>query len=299
MQKLTATGTIILAVMAIAYIGFHTWLAFGLPARPLHPLPEGCTAQRAGNDGTSYDYAYFNCLADARDASVLKDYPRLASRDGETLTIFYAAKPIARLLPRSSASTDLDKDPANAPCDAYRLVKAISVRDPASARMEPLAVVTCRRDTLYIRLLIGPAGKGELVTDLAASPEGSMVGFGDNAFYRTSERPGFVLRDWKTQKSVAAFTPRCRVIAWQDSRHLTATCVYDTTWRFKPENPMPFDARAWQDNDGQWHLQATRWLNPRRASEIGVNGRYDFAPGFSLRWLPRFRAIAPGQAELP
>jgi antitoxin (DNA-binding transcriptional repressor) of toxin-antitoxin stability system len=276
MRKITATGATALTAAAIAYTGLHAWLAFGLPARPLNAPSESCAVLKAGGDSEHYNYPFFNCLAHERDASVLKDYPGLASREGKTLTIFYSGKPIARLAPRNPDDTDPGKDPANAPCDNYSLVKAISVRDPVSARMEPLAVLTCHQDTSYARQLIGPAGKGIIVTDVAASPDGSIVAYGDNGFYRTSEEPGFVLQDWKTQKAVAAL----------------ATCVYDTSWRLRPEPAMPFDARAWQDDNGQWHLQATRWLNPHRPLEYSLDGRSDFAPGFSLRWLPRFRSIA-------
>ena len=292
MRKTTATGAAVLTLAVIAYTGFHAWLAFGLPAPPLSDVVKTCADKRVIKDRVLYTYDYYRCVEDWREAQVLRTHPALATKDAGGMTIFYSSHPVARLTPRPSSRADMDRDPTNATCDDYRLVKAISVRDPVSARMEPLAVVTCHRDTLSFRALIGPDGKSTLVTEVSASPDGSVIVYGDNAIFRTSEQPGLVLEDWKTRKTLAAFAPRCHVIAWHNATHFDVTCMYDPDWRVTGDVGLPFRGRVWKDGSGQWRLQATRWLDLGRPGVDEAEGRTDYAPGFSLRWLPSFGSIA-------
>ncbi len=292
MRKIITVAAAAVAVAALAYVGLNAWLAWGLPARPFDRPADGCKAKDFVRNGALWLDGLSDCHARAREALILKNYPNLATRQGEVLTISYAGKPVVQLAPRPAGASDFV--PMTEACDEYRLKKAISVRDPVSRRPEPLAVVECHWDTVSSRLLVLPNGKRSMVEDVSASPDGLIIAVGDN-YPSAPGASGFAIRDWASQTDIAAFGPACRVVSWQDASHLIATCMYDPGAHSEPSDiyaaALPFDAKVWRDTDGVWQMQATRWLSRRHFDDTS-SGDTEYRPGFSLRPLPHFTGKA-------
>jgi len=215
--------------------------------------------------------------AKLNESLVLRDYPTLADRKGDSLVIHYRDQDIVTY-------TDDAKG-----CVRYVIERAVMVFDPQTGTREPIALVACHFGVTTNRYLVLPdSGKYAVTDDVAASPDGRFLATSDSTVTRS--RGAFIIIDWPNIRTRAEFPAGCTHLAWQDDGHLTADCWHaDTPNPVNPDESEArfFRARVWRDG-GAWRMQAMEWLH-----------RDTFEPSASSAPLPKFTAVNKTGVDAP
>jgi hypothetical protein len=187
--------------------------------------------------------------AKLQEAEVLKAHPSLARRNGPELVINYSGEALVTY-------TDNPQG-----CDRYIVERAITVRDPESGTLEPIALVACHFGTTTNRYLVLPnSGKYNVVGDIAASPSGRYVATSDSTVTRA--RGAFIISEWPHTENRAEFPAGCSNIHWRSDHELDANCWrsdHPNTVNPEESDTVFFRARVWRDGN-TWHMTGTKWL---------------------------------------
>lgn len=214
--------------------------------------------------------------AKTQEMQILKDHPRLGVRNGPELVINYGGEPLVTY-------TDNPEG-----CDRYIVERALSMRDPDTGALEPVALIACHFGTTTNRYLVLPnSGKYNVVGDIAASPNGRFLATTDSTVTRA--RGAFIITQWPNTERRAEFPAGCKNIQWQSDDGLTADC-----WRSEHPNTVNpdesdtvfFRAKVWRDGE-TWRMTATDWL------------ARDGGPALSNRPFPLLASVAKTGVDAP
>jgi hypothetical protein len=214
--------------------------------------------------------------AEAQEAQILKDHPKLGVRNGPDLVLTYRGEPLVTY-------TDNPEG-----CDRYIVERAVSIRDPDTGTLEPIALIACHFGTTTNRYLVLPnSGKYNVLGDIAASPSGRFLATTDSTV--TKARGAFIITQWPNTERRAEFSAGCKNIHWQSDNGLTADC-----WRSEHPNTVNpdesdtvfFRAKVWRDGE-TWRMTATDWL------------ARDGSPALSNRPFPILAAIDKTGVDAP
>ncbi|MGZ6041549.1 MAG: hypothetical protein ACXWKW_05090 [Asticcacaulis sp.] len=235
----------------------------------------GCTPHKPKAPPPQTVAPYSASLKQRLDAEAvwLRQYPQLATRDGDTLVLHYAGKEIARYV----------NDPKG--CNPYSIKKVLRLYDRASGTLEPVAEVACHFGPIDNRYIVRPSGDKYVVQDdVSASPDGRLIAMSDSSPKLTQGQ--FMLMDWPDLTTVAAFRAGCHDLKWQDDSRLTALCWHNNGT--SPQDPndsrtIYFQADIRHAGHGDWQMQATAFVDPVSLKPQAANGRP----------LPRLTAYVP------
>lgn len=215
--------------------------------------------------------------AKLHESQLLEQYPGVASRNGPELVISY----------RGDIVVTYTDNPQG--CDRYIVEQILKVRDPDTASLEAIALVACHFGTTTNRYLVLPnSGKYNVISDIAASPDGRLFATSDSTV--TKARGAFIISKWPDTNSRFEFPAGCKTIKWLNDSELNADC-----WRSDHPNTVNpdesdtvfFRARVWREDD-RWNMTATQWL-----------ARDTFAPIASNKPFPTLTAIHKTGVDAP
>ena len=190
--------------MKIAAVGF---IAFSLFSTPLLAQDINDPASTAGV-----------LKARREEAAIIKNFPSIASREGDVLTLSRGGHPVARLTDQGIQHCD-----GMGTCNVWRFLGMVSLQ-VTSHRHETYAEVTHLDGEDRDFLLIGEDGTAIWLDDEPmASPDGRYVATGETA--GLSDSP-LVIIDWTSpgRRASAVFNSACQPVGWLDAATLNVIC---------------------------------------------------------------------------
>lgn len=197
------------------------------------------------------------------EAIWLRQYPSLATRDGDTLIVRYNGQEIARYVNDAKG------------CNPYSISKVLPLYDHVNNKLLPVAEVTCHFGPLDNRYLVLPSSDKYVVKDdVSASPDGRLIAMTDSSLTPSSGQ--FTLMSWPSLNPGAAFKAGCRNAVWRDSTHIEALCWHNSGPT--PQDPndahaLWFQAAISRDDAGHWQMQAKSFVDPVSLKPAPANGR--------------------------
>ena len=265
-------------VLCLAYASFSAYQSYNAPRRPVDDYSFSAECDKIPVRGNRFKGSPLECEARIREVELQKQAPDLIKRDGDDLLVFYYGRPSAQLSPVQDGSEG---------CDSYNLQSLLPTHDPVTRQISYLAKIACHLGEFETRFIVMPDGKRWDISDASASPDGRLIGVGRNGF----PGDGFKLYQWPERKLIAHFNPSCRVVDWQNQTQLTATCLHEIKpFGIKDRYFLAFDARVKRDEQGNWTMRTTRWLNPRMM-DYNRQGDVEYTPTFALLWPMTFTPV--------
>lgn len=270
----------------LAYASFSAYQSYKAPRRPIDDYRFSAECDKVPVRGNAFKDSPLECEARIREVELQKQAHDLIKRDGDDVLVFYQGQPSVRLTPVLKGSEG---------CDSYNLQSLLPTRDSVTQRISYLAKLACHSGELETRFIVMSDGTRWTVSDASASPDGRLIGVGRNGF----PGDGFKLYQWPERKLIAHFNPSCRVVDWQNSTQLTVTCLHDMKpFEIRDRYFLAFDARVKRDEQGNWTMRTTRWLNPRMM-DYTRQGDIEYTPTFALLWPMTFRPVTKEPFNAP
>jgi hypothetical protein len=219
-------------------------VALGLSgcARPAPPAKDQASASSqsaSSDDGESTDVdPQALTAAQAEEAKYLKADPDIAQRTGDTLTISYDGKPVAKF---------------TAPVLLWQCRGTISMVDDQGQK-DRLALVYLNMDEQgYTEVVRRDGTLIELDQEILPSPDGRSLASGYGEIFYSGN---LNVVEWTStaHPRLLKFAANCYPVKWQDNAHFTAGCVRDE------DDTLTTTADISRDAKGVWHLDETARL---------------------------------------
>ncbi len=278
------------ALTAVSILVYGYYAPFFAPEHRKEAAPDVPTpCDSVPMHGNLFRHSRFECLARLAEAEEMKKTPGVVLRQGDTLHVFYRQKHAFDLVTTEPELARLTS------CSAYVFVGTVALFDPASGRPEKIPRILCYFAETDRDIVMLPSGEQLLIQQASASPDGRILASGNQTSYRPEDKR-LRLVEWPSRRLLAQFDQNCHILRWHDNSHADALCSdfvpARLPWAWNGERGLLFNANLSRDAAGIWHLQATRWLNPRSGhiSVFGVDEGY--LPLWALRPLPGYTATS-------
>ena len=259
---------------------------------PIDDVQTSASQRTSQSSSSSYTPHYYTELQDA-ERPLLMVNPSLASRKGDTLTISYNGKVVARL--RAAMKTN-ELPPSQhylAGCSLITLNKVVALFDSNAHATRTYAVLRCMRgEADFVYLMLSDGSLFPINAEPYASPDGKTLASGDFPIMLGTRH--LRMTDWPSRTSLV-FASLCHVESWDSTTSLNAVCVSTN-----PDSAgIPYHAHVSRTASGGWHLQGTAWAIPSKHPEAHPLPASDALPAEQVEEADKKACPPPKDPTVP